>query len=254
MSFLDTVLNPVLLPLATKSPLLAITLVSLVMSLLVTLIYKYFTNQPEMKRLKEQQKEHQKRMKELRSNPEEAMKLQKEMMRPTMDMFKHSMKAMIISTILAIILLPWMYGHLAYDPIKPGETYSVTATFAKGVTGDAELIPDKGTELLSEVKQPITDREVTWRLKSTTLGEHNLTVKTGETEQTKIVLVTTGLESGKPVEMYKKSDIEKITVDYQKFTPLGDVSLLGWQPGWLGIYIITSIIFSLGLRKLLNVH
>lgn len=254
MAFLDPVLNPVLLPLAVKSPLLVIILVSLVMSLLVTLIYKFFTNQPEMKRLKEQQKEHQKRMKELRSNPEEAMKLQKEMMKPTMEMFRHSMKAMFVSTILAVLFLPWMYGHLAYDPIKPGETYSVTASFTKGVTGDAELIPDKGTELLSEAKQPITDREVTWRLKSAAAGEHALTVKTGETEQVKSVLVSTELDSGKPVELYKKSDIEKITINYQKFTPLGEVSVLGWQPGWLGIYIITSIIFSLGLRKLLKVH
>src|SRR3989338_2401386 len=156
MSFLDPVLNPVLGPLLTKSPLLLIILVSLVISVIITVAYKFLTDQNEMKRLKEQQKEFQKRMKELRQHPEEMMKVQKEAMKSNMDYMKHSLKATLITMLPIILIFSWMAGHLSFEPIYPGESYSVTAAFAKGVTGEAELVADSGTELLSEAKQGIS--------------------------------------------------------------------------------------------------
>jgi uncharacterized membrane protein (DUF106 family) len=36
--------------------------------------------------------------------------------------------------------------------------------------------------------------------------------------------------------------------------PLGAFSLLGWHPGWLGTYIILSLIISLLLRKVMKVY
>jgi len=253
MSFLDPVLNPVLLPLLNKSPLLLIILVSLVISLIITVVYKLMTDQNEMKRLKEKQKDFQKRMKELRSNPEEMMKVQKEAMKSNMDYMKHSLKSTLITMLPIILIFSWMTGHLSFEPIYPGETYSVTATFAKGVTGDATLVPDSGTELSSEAQQEISNGEVTWRMKSKE-GEHTLVVKTGEVEQQKKVLITTDLKYEDQFSAFKNSDIEKITINYNKLKPLGDLSLFGWQPGWLAIYFISSIAFSLGLRKLLKVY
>lgn len=253
MSFLDPVLNPVLGPLLTKSPLLLILLVSLLISVIITVAYKFLTNQEEMKRLKEQQKEFQKQMKELRQHPEEMMKVQKEAMKSNMDYMKHSLKATLITMLPIILIFSWMSGHLSFEPIYPGETYSVTAIFAKGVTGDAELIPDQGTELSSDAKQTINGGEVTWRMKSMD-GSHALTVKTGETSQQKKVLITKELAYEDQISMFKGSDIEKITINYNKLKPLGDLSLFGWQPGWLAIYFISSIAFSLGLRKVLKVY
>ncbi len=253
MSFLDPVLNPVLLPLLNWNPALLIVLVSLVISLIITVVYKFATNQTEMKRLKEKQKEFQKQMKELRSNPEEMMKVQKEAMKSNMDYMKHSLKSTLITMLPIILIFSWMAGHLSFEPIYPGETYSVTATFAKGVTGDTELVPDLGTELSSDAKQEIMNGEVTWRMKSTE-GEHNITVKSGEISQQKKVLITKELEYEPQFSTFKNSDIEKITINYNKLKPLGGLSIFGWLPGWLAIYFISSIVFSLGLRKLFKVY
>ena len=255
MSFLDPVLNPILLPLLNKSPILLIVLVSFFISLIITVVYKFATDQKEMKRLKEQQKEFQKRMKEMRSNPEEMMKVQKEAMKSNMDYMKHSLKSTLITMLPIILIFSWMAGHLSFEPIYPGEQYSVAATFAKGVTGETELVPDSGTELSSDAKQPISNREITWRMKSTA-GEHTLTVKSGETEQQKKVLITKDLKYEDQFSAFKGSDIEKITINYNKLKPLGDftVPLFNWQPGWLAIYFISSIVFSLSLRKLLKVY
>ena len=180
------------------------------------------------------------------------MKLQKEAMKKNMDYMKHSMKATLITFLPIILIFGWMNAHLGAEPIFPGETYSVTADFEKGVGGKAVLIPPAGTEVIGDAEKEISS-DVTWQLKSTK-GEHLLKVKTGETEQTKNVLITKDVEYTEAIETYDHSDIKSITINYNKLRPLGDQSLLGWQPGWLGLYIIFSIVFSIGLRKLFKVY
>ncbi len=252
MAFLDPVFNPVLLPLLNKSPFLGIVILSLILSLIVVLVYKYFTNQQEMKRLKEQQKEYQQKFKELKDKPDEMMKLQKEAMGKNFEYMKHSLKATLITMLPIILVFGWMNAHLAFEPIYPGEMYSITAQFKEGLTGDAELIVDEGTELVSPALQPIANT-VTWNLKSTE-GEHFVTVRAGNIEQSKKVFITTELKSEMPLSAYKHSDIEQIRINYNKLRPLADFSLFGWQPGWLGLYIIFSIVFSIVLRKVMKVY
>jgi len=252
MVFLDPLLNPVLQPLLNMSPFFAILVMALVISLLITLVYKFFTNQGEMKELKGRQKEFQKRLKDLRSQPQEMMKVQKEAMKVNMEYMKHSFKPTLITMLPIILIFGWMSAHLMYEPIYPGETYSITAEFAEGVTGEAELVVNEGTELKSNAKQEINS-VVTWNLKSDT-GTHFLTVKSGDDEQQKKVLITKELRYEEATSLYQHSDVEKITINYNKLKPLGKHSLFGWQPGWLGVYIIFSIVFSIGLRKLLKIH
>lgn len=263
MAFMDPVFNPVLKPLINFSPFWGVFILSLLISFIIVLVYKYFTNQAEMKRLKEEQKESQKRMKELKNNPEEMMKIQKEAMSKNLEYMKHSFKATFITILPIILIFGWMNAHLAYEPIYPGERYSLTAFFAEGVSGEAELIIDEGTELLSEARQTInipdgspdssSESSLTWNLKSSE-GGHFLSVKVGNDEQEKKVLITKELEYETPFTLFEHSDIKKIQIDYNKLRPLGELSLFGWQPGWLGIYIILSIVFSLGLRKLMKVY
>ncbi len=253
MAFLDPILNPVLLPLLNNSPFLGILLFSFLISVIIVLAYKYFTNQEEMKRIKDSQKEAQKRMKELKDNPSEMMKIQKEAMGKNFEYMKHSMRATLITILPIIIVFGWMNSHLLYEPIYPGESYSITAKFPPGLTGGAELVADEGTELLSPAKQPVNS-DTTWTLKSTA-GEHFITIKAGTTEQTKKVLITTELKAEQPVSLFRHSDIEQIKINYNKLLPLGpSVSIFGWQPGWLGLYILLSIVFSVVLRKVLKVY
>lgn len=257
MAFLDPVFNPLLGPLLNWSPFWGILLLSLLVTLISTLAYKYFTNQSEMKRLKDEQKEFQKKMKELRDKPEELMKLQKEAMSKNFDYMKHSFKPMVITLLPILLIFSWMAANLTYDPISPGEHYSVTAIFAPGYNGTVELIADNGTEILSPATQPLAT-EVTWNLNSTE-GQHFHTIKYQKEQQTKSVLITSKLAEVEAFTVYKDSAITQLRINYAKLKPLnllvdGELSLFSWQPEWLGIYIITSILFSILLRKVLNVY
>ncbi len=252
MAFLDPVLNPVMQPLLNQSPFWAIVILAFVITLIITLVYKYATNQNEMKRLKDQQKEFQKKMKALRDNKDEMMKVQKEAMKINGQYMKHSFKATIITFLPIILIFGWMNAHLAYEPIYPGEQFSVTAELIPGVS-EADLEIDEGLELLSEKKQAAVEDMVTWNLKGES-GTHFFTVKTANSEAAKKVLITKEVMYEEPISLFDHSDVNQVTINYNKLKPLGRQSIFGWEPGWLGLYIILSIVFSIALRKVLKIY
>ncbi len=207
-----------------------------------------------MKELKEKQKEYQKRIKELRSEPQKMMGVQKEAMKLNMEYMKMSFKPTLITMIPLLLLVGWMAGHLAYEPIFPKETYSMTAFFKAGAAGNAEILPDTGTEVLNEVSQAVAGGAVTWNVRSTE-GEHTLAVKLGSQQESRTVLITTEVKYAEPLYSSKShSDIEKIQINHKPLKPLGERSFFGWQPGWLGLYFIFSLVGSLAFRKLLKIY
>ncbi|MBR9682983.1 DUF106 domain-containing protein [Candidatus Woesearchaeota archaeon] len=250
-------LTPVLQPLMDLGPFWAILIISLAISLIITLVYKWVTDQKLMKSLKGEQKEMQQKIKALKDDPKEMMRMQKVAMKKNMEYMKHSFKPTLLTMIPIILIFGWMGAHLSFEPIYPGEPYSVSAMFEKGTTGQAELIPDKNTELLSNAVQEINS-EVTWKLKSKTEGTHTFEVKHDDQSHTKNVLITTELEYEEQFTNFQHSDLTQLKINYDKLKPLNqlspDFSIFGWQPGWLGLYIIFSLVFSMGLRKLLKIY
>lgn len=255
MAFLDPVLDPLFQPLMNYSPLLTILILALIISFLISIVYKYMTDQNKMKYLKGRQKEFQKEMKELRSNPEEMMVVQKEAMKVNMEYMKASFKPTLVTMIPIILIFGWMVGSLAYEPIYPGESFLVTAMFDEGIVGNAEIILSKDLSLVKgELKQDIVDGAASWKLKSSEAGLKSFEVSIDDSLESKDVLITKELSYNDPITNYQHSDINTISIDYNKLKPLGTVSILGWQPGWLGIYIIFSLIFSMSIRKMLKLY
>lgn len=92
------------------NPTMSIILLSFLVTLVMTLITKKFTNQARMKELKELQKEYNKKLKENRENPDVMMRIQKDMMSSSMELMKHSFKPMIITALPLLILFWWIKG------------------------------------------------------------------------------------------------------------------------------------------------
>jgi uncharacterized membrane protein (DUF106 family) len=256
MAILDPILNPILGPLFNWNSLVGILVVATVVTIVITLAYKYLTDQEKMKHLKGRQKEFQKEMKSHRDNPEKMMSVQKEAMKVNMEYMKHSLKPTLFTMLPILLIFGWMSGALAYDPIMVGESYTIVAEFAQGVSGQAQLILDLESEFSSsDAVQIIEVGKVTWRVKSTSIGEHQLAVETGDASETVTVLVTDGLLDYKDADLrFKDSDISRIQVGYSKLTPLGDFDIFGYNPGWLALYIVVSLVLSLGLRKAMGLH
>ncbi|MEK6901770.1 MAG: EMC3/TMCO1 family protein, partial [Nanoarchaeota archaeon] len=226
MTFLDTIFNPVFLPLLELNVFVGIIILSALITLVVTLGYKYFSNQDEMKRLKERQKEFQAQMKSMRDKPEEMMKVQKEAMSVNFEYMKHSFKPMLITMLPVLIIFSWMAGHLSYEPIYPGESFSVSAVFKEGLVGKAMIKVGEGVEVLNEKEQEIKDGKAMWSLRAAKEGDYNITVISGTVTQSRVVLVSKELKVADALNAFSHSDIEQINVNYAKLRPLGDKAVL----------------------------
>lgn len=247
----ESLLNPILSPLLMLNPALGIGLISILISLVITIVYKYVTDQNLMKSLKTEMKALQKEMKELKDHPEKAMKVQKQAMETNMKYMMHSMKPTLFTMLPIILIFGWLNAHMAYYPLHPEQEFTATINFDKGTTGTIELLTD--LEIIGDTKKGIEDGSVIFTLKGPK-GEYLLDFKKDDKSYTKEVLITDKREYAKVEEVIKKDGIKTIKLSNAAVKPFGNFSLFGWHPGWLGTYIIFSIIFSSLLRKWMKIY
>lgn len=97
------------------NPLAALIIITFIMTLAVTLIYKYATDQEVMKSIKNEIKEIQKKVKEFKNQPDKVMKHNKELMEKQLVLFKQSFKPMLITLLPILFLFTWLratYGEM----------------------------------------------------------------------------------------------------------------------------------------------
>ncbi|MAG20304.1 hypothetical protein CL618_02625 [archaeon] len=86
----------------------ALIIISFILTLLITLVYKWLTDQHLIKTLKEDIKGHQEESKNHKENPEKLMQIQKEAMEKNMKLMMHSMKPMLFTFLPIIIIFGWL--------------------------------------------------------------------------------------------------------------------------------------------------
>ncbi|MBS3098194.1 DUF4199 family protein [Candidatus Woesearchaeota archaeon] len=256
------ILDPLFNPLLQLSAFWIVFIISFVVAVLIIVIYKFTTNQDLMKQLKEEMKSLQKEMKELRAHPEKMQEVQKKAMKTNMRYMSHSMRSTLITFIPIIIIFGWMNIHIAYDPLLPGQDFTTTVVFEKGAAGGITLKVPEGVTLNGNATKYIEDSEVKWLLNGES-GEYLLEYEFDNKVYIKEVLITNE-QAYKPVIKGKKffggsdgnslpkdSPLKMIKTDNK---PKKVLNLFGWKIGWLGAYIIFSLIFSILLRKIFKVY
>ncbi len=261
-------LDPILSPVLYLDPLLSIILVSFIISLGITLAYRKITDQEKMKELKGEIKKHQDKIKSLKDKPDELMKEQKKAMEVNMTYMKHSLKPMLFTFLPIILVFGWLYANMGYFPIVEDEPFNATIYFEEGTEGMVTIdVHGDITIIKGERTQQIANGKAEWVL-SGAKGEYEIGYEFNG-EKFYQDLIITGSKSERnyaPPELTKAeipelSDlpIEKLVLSNERIRPLQGVPIIGSIPwvggfGWLGTYILFSIIFSLSLRKLLNVY
>jgi len=247
----DSILNPIFSPLLKLPSVLAIILLSFLISLIITLIYKYATDQNLMKQLKEEIKELQKELKELRNEPEKAMQVQKQVMQTNMKYMKQSFKSMIYTFIPIIIIFSWMNANFAYDPILPEQEFTTTVVFEEEVEGIIELSVPEGIIVNGDAKKEVEGDMVKWVL-SGKEGEYLLEyIFDGKTYNKEVLISETKYKE--PIKKVKGDILKSIEVEHKKKI-LITIPGVDWKIGWLGTYIIFSIMFSILIRRVIKVY
>ncbi len=103
------------------NPRISIIIAGFIVTLVMTLVTKYFTDQKRLKELKAKQKEHEKKMKEhqAKGDMESYNKLQKEVLQQIPEMMKHSFKPILITFLPIILMFSWLRS--IYSPTELGQ-------------------------------------------------------------------------------------------------------------------------------------
>ncbi len=96
--------------LMTQYPKTSLILISFLITLIMTLVTKYFTDQKRMKELKVLQKSCQIKLKDNKGDLKKQSEIQGEMMKCSLEMMKFSFKPMFITFIPLILLFTWIRG------------------------------------------------------------------------------------------------------------------------------------------------
>lgn len=251
MAFMD-MFNPIvgvfMDPLLGLDPLWAVLIVSVVVSFLISVIYKMTTDQNLMKQLKDEMQELQKEAKELREHPEKAMEVQKQMMETNMKYMMQSMRATFFTIIPVILIFGWMSANFAYTPLYVGDEFTVTAYF----DGDtvAQLNAPEGLEIISKNQQPVAAGQAQWSLKGEEAGDYLMQFTYNDKMYTVPLYISSGERKYAPnTKSIGVDGFKRVDINYKKLPIL---PWIGW--GWLGSYIVFSIISSMLIRKWLKVY
>lgn len=240
-------LDPVLKPLLGLPPILMVLIVSFGVTIFTTLVYWLVTDQKKMKSHKKRMKEINKEMKNNKHDISKVQELQNELLKINGEYMKHSFKPTIITLIPLLILFGWMNMNLTYDPIMAGDNFTTTVDFVKGSYGNITIdVPEQITLYGEKTRQ--VGNEVSWLMSANESGEYDLVYTYGKETYYQEIIV--GEPMNKPTQTMKDSAITQISFDNKKLVVL---NLGFWTMGWLSIYIISSVLLSMGLRKLLKI-
>ncbi len=249
-SFLDPALNFALDWMLRFDPLISILILSLVLSVLITLAYKYTTNQDLMKSLKDELKSLQVQMRELKHDPSKMMEVNKRAMEANMKYMTHSFRPMLFTFLPIILVFGWLNGHFAFESIHPGQEFTMTIVFDAAAAGNITAHVPDGMTLVSDATRTISEGSTIFTFKGVA-GIHAITFDFGDRSYVKEVEITEARHYIEPTLTVNDGSVKSITTAHEK-TKVIHIGSFGIT--WLWSYIIFSIVFSMLLRKWLKVY
>jgi len=249
---LDSIFNPWLGQVFVLPPFWAILIISAFITLLVTVVYKYTTNQSEMKRIKLDLKKYQKDMKETKDT-KKLMEIQKKALDLNMSYMRSSFKSTLYTFVPILIIFAWLNMHIGYYPLYPNQNFTVTANFANGAIGNVSMssIPELNIALSTV---PIIDNKAVFTA-SGDAGDYKVTLQYNTEYYNQSIMITAERAYINPQQSIANSKMKQIVVGNKTVHPFGETfNLFGWNPGWLATYIVLSIGLSTLFRKIFDVY
>ncbi|MBI2147002.1 DUF106 domain-containing protein [Candidatus Woesearchaeota archaeon] len=274
LNILDPVMNALLGPVLRLNYLLGIIILSVVLSAIITLVYKWTTNQQLMKSLKEDLKKLQEDVKKFqKDDPKKALDKQKVFMQKNMEYMKHSFKSTFYTIIPLLLIFGWMQANIAYLPLAAGEPFDVVIATEQGFRGTITAEPPTGITVIGDAAKNVTGRSTPFTLQGDT-GVYDVVFDVGGELHSKEVKISSWRDYSPTIKSKKgffasafgwlytskagyldpDGAVFQIIIKNKPVKPFGALSIFGWQPGWLAAYIIFSIITSMGMRKVLKVY
>ena len=246
---MSSILDPVFVPLMRISPLFAVAVLSLLITIIMTLIYKYMTNQKKMKEMKDKLDSFQKEIKTAGKDQKRLMQINEEMMKINGEYMKQSLKPMIVSWIPVLLIFGWMSANLAFYPIAPMENFNVTMKFDPGVSGNVTIGSFPALNIQGEATKAIENSMIYWTM-SGNEGNYDLSFQFQDKSYDKKVRISSGTGYETPVTKLK-GNLTSIELSNR---PIKVIQIGNFSMGWFWAYFILALVFNSLLRKLMHVY
>jgi uncharacterized membrane protein (DUF106 family) len=270
MSFVNAILRALvdglLFPFRGLPPIVGLTVVSLLTSILLLIVFKKTSNQKALEAVKRRIHACLFEIRLFNDDFRSIFRAQLEILRHNLTYLRYSTVPMIWTLPPLVLLIAQLQFHYGYESLRVGQPAVIKATLrAAGESGSkpAARLEAEGPGL--EVKEPPVWipalRELAWRIEPRTAGDYELRIVNGSESVTKSVRVMDGSDSvvrrsplrvrGFLAELLYPAEppippggFEAIAVAY----PDASVDVFGIELHWMIVYFVLSIAFAFLLR------
>ena len=247
------------------SPIVSISIVSVLSGLAMVLVLKYASNQKFLGQAKADLNLLKVKMKEAKQkgDPEGLTRARALSGRIGGKFMGASLKPSLWTVPIMAVLGLWTGSRLGYLPIHSGDEFSVVAHFEDNARGFAFILPDEAIQGAGPLIAPIEipsdggGMQARWNLRAGTEGRAQLRIRHGEESyEVPIPLSRTGGRPPDPVTSVgaptpAQDRMQAIEIKLAPSLPAAWWNLT-WQ--WGGLYMIVTLVVAMGLRWLLKIN
>lgn len=280
MSTVNRLLRPLfdalLSPFSGLPAWVGLTVVSLVVSVFMLLVYKRFSNQAKLEEVKRQIYAGIFEIRLFNDDFRAILRAQGETLRHNLRYLGYSLVPMAWMMVPLLLVVAQLQFHYGYEGLKPGEPTLVkvklkedwsSRSLAADTTGKPRVALQAPAGLKIETP-PVwspSEKEIAWRVVAERPGSYELTLDVGGTPLTKTAVSSRGVVRRSPIRvapaffdqlLYPAEDplpaaspVESITLGY----PEAEVSLLGFGMHWIIAFFILTVVFAFALKGLFGV-
>ncbi len=265
------IVNIVLTPFESFQPVLPLAIVSLVMGIFMLLIFRYTSNQKEIRKTKDLIKGHLIEIRLFKDNLRVLLSAQKKILLYNLKYMALAVKPMLFMILPVGIALIQMNDWFGHRPLRPGESAVVAVSVSHEKAADLSDVAievDKGLTVETPALRMPDANEVDWRIRADVPGEHRVIVRaSGYTFQKQVVVSESPLVRVSSVRVaaatlwdsfFNPGEeplpanplVNRIEVGY----PHRSIEILGWKFNWLLVFFVLSMAFGLAFKRFFKVE
>jgi hypothetical protein len=238
-------------PLRPLGAFWALFVMSAVTGVVMLFLFKYLTNQEQMRIVKDRIKMH---FIELRLYQDDMRILWRTQGRILMQNLRY-VRLVIVAAVLIILpvvfILMDMDVRFGHRPLSPGESAMVKVTLAgRGGLPEVDLVAPEGVEIETPKLRIPTEHEVNWRVRATRAGVFDLAFRTEGQQFVQKLTVGRPFENVGDLSRFKGSLIKAIDVAY----PSRRFGFTSWLGHWLTLFCVFSVVIGFGLKPVFHVE
>lgn len=238
-------------PFRSVHPFWGLLVMSVVTGVVLLFVFKYTTNQKQMKIVKDRIKMHFIELRLYQDDMGVVWKTQGRILKQNLQYVRLVIIAAIVIIIPVVFVMIDMDYRFGHRPLGPGEAAIVKVKLAgRGGLPDVDLIAPEGVVVETPRLRIPVEREVDWRVHGTQPGQFDLSVLVDGQQLTKRLTVGKVFPSLSEKPLPKGSMVESIEVAY----PTRQFRFDSWIGHWLALFCVFSLAVGFGLKGVFNVE